>query len=67
MDVARRDNMKYFVDKILQYRGNPKKSSTMEFEVSWLNYPPCINAWVPYKNFRQCHPIHLYLAENNLA
>ena len=47
MDVARRDNMKYFVDKILQYRGNPKKSSTMEFEVSWLNYPPCINTWVP--------------------
>ena len=25
MDVARRDYMEYFVDKILQHRGNPKK------------------------------------------
>ena len=44
MDVARRDYMEYFVDKILQHRGNPKKSSSMEFEVSWLNYfPPSIH------------------------
>ena len=33
-DVARRDYMEYFVDKILQHRGNPKKSFSMEFEVS---------------------------------
>ena len=32
MDVARRDYMEYFVDKILQHCGNPKKSSSMEFE-----------------------------------
>ena len=25
MDVARRDCMEYFVDKILQHRGNPKE------------------------------------------
>ena len=37
--------MEYFVDKILQHRGNPKKSSSMEFEVSWLNYPPDSNTW----------------------
>ena len=28
MDVARDDYMDYFVDKILQHRGNPKKSSS---------------------------------------
>ena len=47
MNVARRDYMEYFVDKILQHRGNPKKSSSMEFEVSWLNYPPDSNTWEP--------------------
>ena len=67
MDVARRDYMEYFVDKILQHRGNPKKSSSMEFEVSWLNYPPDSNTWEPYKNLRQCGPLHVYLAENNLT
>ena len=67
MDVARRDYMEYFVDKILQHRGNPKKSFSMEFEVSWLNYPPDSNTWEPYKNLRQYGPLHVYLAENNLA
>ena len=67
MGVARRDSMEYFVDKILQHRGNPKKSSSMELEVSWLNYPPDSNTWEPYKNLWQCGPLHVYLAENNLA
>ena len=66
LDVARRDYMEYFVDKILQHRGNPKKSSSMEFEVSWLNYPP-ESTWEPYKNLRQCGPLHVYFGENNLA
>ena len=57
MDVARRDYMEYFVDKILQHRG---KSSSMEFEVSWLNYSPDSNTWEPYKNLRQCGPLHVY-------
>ena len=71
MDVVRRDYMEYFVDKILQHRGNPKKSSSMEFEVSWLTvirqYPPDSNTWEPYKSVRQCGPLHVYLAENNLT
>ena len=67
MDVARRDYMEYFVDKILQHRRNSKKSSSMEFKVSWVNYPPDSNTWEPYKNLRQCGPLHVYLAENNLT
>ena len=67
MDVARRDYMEYFVDKILQHHGNSKKSSFMEFEVSWVNYPPDSNTPEPYKNLRQCGPLQNYLAENNLT
>ena len=52
MDVARRDYIEYFVEKILQHRCNSKKSSSMEFEVSWLNYRPDSNTWEPYKNLR---------------
>ena len=67
MDVARREYMECFVDEILQHRGNPKKSSSMEFEVSWVNYPHESNTWEPYKNLRQCDPLHVHLAENNLT
>ena len=45
MDVARCDYMEYFADKILQHRGNLRKSTSMEFEVNWLNYPPDSNTW----------------------
>ena len=34
LDVARRDYMEYFVDKILQHRGNPKKSSSMDLRLA---------------------------------
>ena len=67
MDVARRDYMDYFVDKILQHRGNSKKSSSMKFEVSWLNYTPDRYTWETYKNLRQRGSLHVYLAENNLT
>ena len=36
LDDARRDNMEYFIDKILQHRGNLKKKTEIEFLVSWL-------------------------------
>ena len=37
-DVARRGNMEYFIDKILEHRGNLKKKTEIEFLVSWLGY-----------------------------
>ena len=36
LDIARRDNMEYFIDKILKHRGNLKKKTEIEFLVSWL-------------------------------
>ena len=31
LDVARRDNMEYFIDKILEHRGNLKKKKKLKF------------------------------------
>ena len=47
LDVARRDNMEYFVDKILQHRGNLKKKTEIEFLVSWFGYAQEHNSWAP--------------------
>ena len=31
LDIARRDNMEYFIDKILKHRGNLKKKQRLNF------------------------------------
>ena len=66
LDIARRDHMKYFIDKILDHRGNIRKRSTLEFHVSWLGYAQKSSTWEPYKNLRNSEPLYTYLAEKNL-
>ena len=34
LDIARRDNMEYFIEEILDHRGNLKKKSEIQFLVS---------------------------------
>ena len=36
-------------------------------DVARRDYMEYSNTWEPYKNLRQCGPLHGYLAENNLA
>ena len=45
LDVARRDNMEYFIDKILEHKGNLKKKTEIQFLVSWLGYAQEHNSW----------------------
>ena len=66
LDVARRDNMEYFIDKILEHRGNLKKKTEIEFLVSWLGYAQEHNSWEPYKALRDTEQLHTYLAEQKL-
>ena len=42
LDVARRDNMEYFIDKILEHRGNLKKKRKIRFLVSLIGYAPLL-------------------------
>ena len=66
LDIARRDHMEYFIDKILDHRGHIKKRSTLEFHVSWFGYAQESNTWEPYRNSRKSEPLHTYLAEKHL-
>ena len=66
LDIARRDHMEYFIDKILDHRGNIKKRSTLEFHVSWLGYAQESNTWEPYQSLRNSEPLYTYLHEKNL-
>ena len=66
LDIARRDHMECFIDKILDHRGNIKKRSTLEFHASWLGYAQESNTWEPFKNLSNSEPLHTYLAEKSL-
>ena len=37
-NIARRDHMEYFIEDILDHRGNLKKKSEIQFLVSWLGF-----------------------------
>ena len=65
-DVARRDYLEYFVERIEEHRGNPKRLTTMEFLVKWTTYDTQHNSWEPYTNLRKTSQLHDYLRANNL-
>ena len=62
LDVARRDKMEYFIDKILQHRGNRRKRTEIEFLVSWLGYAQEHNP----KALRDTEQLHTYLTDQRL-
>ena len=58
LDVARRDYMEFFVEKILAHAGDNKKPTSMSFHVKWLNYDDSHNTWEPWKSLRLCDALH---------
>ena len=65
-DIARRDHMEYFIEEILEHRGNLKKKSEIEFLVSWLGFSVDCNSWEPYANLRDTEQLHQYLTRHKL-
>jgi Chromo (CHRromatin Organisation MOdifier) domain len=66
LDVARRDYMEFFVETIIDHRGNIKRKTDLEFLVSWLGYDDRDNSWEPYSNLRDTGKLHDYLTQNNI-
>ena len=58
--------MEYFIDKILDHKGNVKKKTEIEFLVSWLGYAQEHNSLEPYKALRDSEQLHAYLTERKL-
>jgi transposase InsO family protein len=66
LDVARRDYLEFFVENILEHRGDPKHKTHLEFRVKWIGYPDEHNTWEPYSHLRDVEKLHEYLKENNM-
>jgi hypothetical protein len=66
-DVARRDTTDVVVDAVIAHAGDPKKLSSLEFLVRYLDLDESHNQWQPWKNMRNNPALHAYLRTNNLA
>ena len=67
IDIARRDYLEFFVEKVLEIKGDPKRLTTLTFLIQWLGFDESFNSWEPWKNVRDVDKLHQYLRENNLA
>ena len=67
LDIARRDYMEYFIEKVLAHKGDPAKVSTLWFPVKWLNFNDTQNTWEPWSGIRLTDAVHAYLRTVNLA
>jgi hypothetical protein len=61
LDVARRDYNEFFIETIIEHKGDFRKVSTLTFKVRWLHYTPEYDTWEPWKNLRHLTPLHEYL------
>jgi hypothetical protein len=67
LDIARRDYLEFFVEKVLDMTGDPKKVKTLKFLIKWLGYDDTHNTWEPYAGIRDVEILHTYLRTNNLS
>jgi transposase InsO family protein len=67
LDIARRDYLEFFVEKVLSHRGSPKRKSSLEFLIQWMGYDSSYNSWEPWSNFKETECLHDYLLERNLS
>ena len=65
-DVARKDYLEFFIDKILHHTGDVTKLSTLKFKIKWLGYDDTCNTWEPWANLREMEILHKYLIVNNM-
>jgi transposase InsO family protein len=66
LDVARRDHMEFFVETIIEHKGDVKNKKDLFFLVKWLTFDDSHNSWEPYSLLRDTAKLHEYLKNQNL-
>ena len=67
LDIARRDQMEFFIEKISYHRGKLSHRKSLQFFVSWMGYDQSYDSWEPLANLRNSTHLHSYLGEKNLT
>ena len=66
LDIARRDHLEFFVEKVFEHRGDLRFKKDLEFHVKWLNYDESHDSWEPYAALRDTAQLHEYLRLHKL-
>jgi Chromo (CHRromatin Organisation MOdifier) domain len=66
IDIARRDHLEFYVDKVFGHRGDVKAKRDLEFHVKWLDYDESQDSWEPYSALRDTSHLHEYLRLHKL-
>ena len=67
LDIARKDYLEFFVEKVLAHKGDPRRKKSLEFQIQWLGYDSTYNSWEPWHNFRDVECLHDYLKNNDMS
>ena len=65
-DLSRREHLKFFIEEIVDMRGNISSYGALELEVKRLNYPSESNTWEPWRSLRKTDKLHNFLVSKNL-
>ena len=63
LDIARRDQMEFFIEKISDHRGKLSQRKSLQFFVSWMGYDQSYDQ----SNLRDSTHLHSYLRDKNLT
>ena len=66
MDIAVQNRGEFFIDSILEHRGDRQRRSTMEFKVRWRGYGPEHDSWEPYKSLSHTEQLIPYLVQHRM-
>ena len=67
LDIARRDQMEFFIEKISDHRGKWSQRKSLQFFVSWMEYDQPYDSWEAFADLRDSTHLHSYLHEKNLT
>ncbi len=66
VDIARKEAQEFQVESILQHRGGPRRTTTLEFYVKWAGYDESYDSWEPWENVKDNEVLNNYLYNNKL-
>ena len=67
LDIPRRDQMEFFIEKISYHRGKLSHRRSLQLFVSWMGYDQSYDSWEPYDNLCDSDHLHSYLREKKLT
>jgi transposase InsO family protein len=65
-EVAMNEQGEFYVERILNHRGDKTRRKTMEFLVRWRGQGPANDSWEPYSELRDNESLLEYLRENKM-